>query len=242
MEYDLNNSSKRAHTFQFYCLTASKHKISCFLIIALVLFHFQTIAQVDNNLPLKDSLNNEFIISMNWSKPTESFTTDNLGFGLGAHHLFLSHHTLNLIVGIEYNFTSQFNMYIYEGPNTRTVNRTYYFNSLSFPLGLRVNIGKKNTFFIETGFFGDVLITSRQKGTKKSQYYDEDNNLITQTAEYNRDANLSSYVGIYLAMGFKISTSKFDLIIKPEARAGINELNQVGVHSSYIRLAFGIRI
>lgn len=242
MEYDLNNSSKRAHTFQFYCLTASKHKISCFLIIALVLFHFQTIAQVDNNLPLKDSLNNEFIISMNWSKPTESFTSDNLGFGLGAHHLFLSHHTLNLIVGIEYNFTSQYINRLDAGARTRTVNSTYYINSLTFPLGLRVNIGKKNTFFIETGFFGDVTLTSRQKGSRQIQSYDENNNLITQTIEYNHDANFSSCVGIYLAMGFKISTSKFDLIIKPEARHALNDLHYFGIYTSYIRLAFGIRI
>ena len=216
MQYTLNSSQgiSGTNSLKFHrsiLIGVVRMKKVYVLLIGFIVLSVQVFGQEK-----AEPILSEFSISVNWSNPMNDFTTKNIGFGIGAYHPFFSKHTANLIVGIEYNRTSQFVKYIHAGHNYSAYDLTYIINSISIPIGLRINIGKKNKFFFETGGFADLTISSNE--------------------------NVGSCVGIYFGMGFMIPVSKFELIIKPEAKAGLHDLNNYGVHTSYIRLSVGLRI
>ena len=183
-----------------------------FLLISLVLLSVFLFGQEKSGPFI-----NEFTISVNWSNPTDDFTKNNIGFGIGAYHPFFPKKTANLIVGMEYNRTSQFVEHVSTGPNINLYNYTFVLNNISLPIGLRINTGKKTVFFFETGGFADLLISSNE--------------------------NLSSCVGVYFGMGIRIPVSKIELIIKPEGKYGLNDLGyRIKLYTSYIRLSVGIKI
>ncbi len=186
----------------------------------------------------------EFTLSANRTNLKDSNTEDRYGFGLGAYHSFFPGKKINLIFGLEYNRTSQFKKDMYEGHFANATGLTYHINCLSVPLGIRINIGNKIKFFIETGGYADLIVYSNRKGTLHTFSVDENNLLVDEESQINEKANLSNAFGAYLGVGVRIPISKYELIIKPDYKFGINALYsyQDQIFNRYLRLAIGLKI
>ncbi len=85
----------------------------------------------------------EASISFNRTNLVDDNTENRNGFGLGVYHSFFADKMVNLIFGIEYNRTNQFKKSMYEGHYATATDMTYHLNMASFPLGGRLNFGKK---------------------------------------------------------------------------------------------------
>jgi hypothetical protein len=186
----------------------------------------------------------EYSFSANLSDVTNDNTNDRYGFGLGAYHAFLSEKKFNIILGFEYNRTCQFKKYMYEGHFAHATDLTYSLNCLSIPIGLRFNIGSGVIFFFETGGFADLVISSYRKGIMHTCLPDENNVISCTSKAIEEKAGLSSSVGIFLGLGARIPILKFELVIKPDYKFGVNKIYsyQDDIFNRYLRLNIGIKI
>lgn len=201
------------------------------------------LSNVSNCQESKDFFIDEFQLSVNRTNLKDNNTEDRYGFGLGAYHSFMSDKKINLVIGFEYNKTSQFKRRMYEGKFAHTTDLTYNLNCLSVPVGFRFNIGSKTKIFIETGGFADLMINSNRKGTLHNYHPDENNQINYSEKEIDEKAKLSSAVGIYVGLGVRIPISKFELIIKPDYKLALNKLYsyQDDIYNRYFRMNIGLR-
>jgi len=186
----------------------------------------------------------EFSVSANRTNIKNENTSDRYGFGIGAYHSFLSDKKINLIFGTEYNRTSQFIKNMYEGHFANSTDLTYNINCISIPVGLRINIGKKIKFFIETGGYADLIISSNRKGTMHTYLPDANNHVVYKDYQIDEKAGLSNSVGVYFGIGLRIPISKYELIIKPDYKFGLNDLYSYmdDIYNRYFRLTIGLKI
>jgi hypothetical protein len=174
---------------------------------------------------------NEFNLSINKSDLKDDNTENRYGFGLGMYHSFRSNNIVNIVLGIEYNMTSQFKKYMTMGITSHIEDVTYHLNDLSIPLLIRINYGNKTKLFFETGPFLDLNIkTTRQ--TKDHSVDDEEKNI----SEVN--------YGISIGIGIKIPVSKYEIIIKPEYKLGLHKIYDYheSIYNKYMRLVIGIKM
>jgi len=186
----------------------------------------------------------EFAISVNRSVNTGKDAEGLYGFGLGVYHSFRSDKKLNIITGIEYNRTSQFFDSMYEGHFAHATDLTYIINCFSIPAGLRINFDSNLKVFIETGAFADLVFNSNRTGTMHSYLPDDNNQMNYTEQEIDQKVKLSDSFGFYLGLGIRIPVSKFEVIVKPDYKFGINELYsyQEAIFSRYFRLNIGLKI
>ena len=188
---------------------------------------------------------NEFTVSINKTDVQDHNSNDGIGFGIGAYHTFLSDKIVNILLGFEYNRTSQFIENMYEGHFANATNLTYFINSLSIPITARFNVGKRIKFFCETGFFLDLNIGARRKGTMHTYLLNENNQIVYKEFEIDEKANISTLnYGILIGIGVKVPISRFQLIIKPDYKFGIKALYdyQDQVYNRYFRIMIGLKI
>lgn len=210
------------------------------LIISLFfLFRAESYGQVSN-----EYFFDEFQISFNRTTLHDNNTEDRYGFGLGAYHSFLPDRKINLVFGLEYNRTSQFKKTMYEGHFAHATDLTYNLNCFSVPVGLRLNIGSKAKLFLETGGFVDLVINSNRTGTMHNYLLDENNQINYTVTEIDEKAGLSNTMGVHIGLGIRIPISKFELIVKPDYKFGINKLysNQDNIFNKYFRINVGLKI
>jgi hypothetical protein len=208
------------------------------IILISLLFIIPASGQQKMRFPL-----GEFGISANRTIIKNENISDRYGFGIGAYHSFLPDKMFNVIVGMEYNRTSYFIENLHGGHFDHYTDLTYHLNYISIPLGLRMNIGKKVKFFIETGGYADLIISSNRKGTEHTYYPDSSNHEVYKDFKIDEKAGCSSSFGVYFGIGLRIPISKFELIIKPDYKFGLNlYLDMDQVYSRYVRLTVGFKI
>lgn len=183
----------------------------------------------------------EFRLSANRTCLKDDNTNNLFGFGIGVYHNFIADRKVNLIFGFEYNRTSQFVKYQYEGHYQNSKDITFHLNSLSIPLTARLNIGQTIKCFIDAGAFLDLNIGARSKGTR----YTSLPNQNTQEVQYNEKSDFSSLnYGPSLGFGLKIPIEKHEIIFKSDYKFGLNV--QTGsmdeIYNSYLRLLIGLKI
>lgn len=186
----------------------------------------------------------EFAVSANRSVNPDQNAKDCYGFGLGAYHSFRPDKKLNIITGIEYNRTSQFFESMYEGHFAHATDLTYTINCFSIPAGLRINFGTNLKVFIESGAFADLVFNSNRTGTMITYLPDDNNQMSYSEQKIDQKVKLSDSFGFYLGLGIRIPVSKFEVIVKPDYKFGINELYsyQEAIFSRYFRLNIGLKI
>ncbi|PKP07817.1 MAG: hypothetical protein CVU08_16005 [Bacteroidetes bacterium HGW-Bacteroidetes-3] len=212
----------------------------CIIIFGLIFL----IGKVSNGQDSNDFFLDEFHISLNRTNLQDDNTEDRYGFGLGAYHSFMSDKKLNLVFGLEYNRTSQIKKNMYEGHFANATDLTYSLNCISVPVGLRLNIGSKTKVFIETGGFADLVIISNRTGTMHTYFPDENNEIDYTDTKIDEKAGLSNSFGFYVGLGVRVPMSRFDLIVKPDYKFGINKLysNQDDIFNRYFRINIGLKI
>ncbi|MCD4730258.1 MAG: hypothetical protein K8R74_06650 [Bacteroidales bacterium] len=187
------------------------------LIAGLIFLWFPLFGQESKKPFPKDSLKHEVTISINWSDPNIDYIDKSLGYGFAYHHAFMMRHRVNLILGVEFNRLNRFIETLYYGAYTKTVNETYVLTCLSFPLGIRINFGRKTKFFFEPGIFIDLTTYS--------------------------DPKLNNSVGLYVGAGLRIPVSKYEFLIKNEFKAGFNSMSsQWDIYTVYYRFSIGLKI
>jgi hypothetical protein len=208
--------------------------------LLIICLYISTIGAVSQNKV--DIFFNEFCASINRSNVKDYNTKDKLGFGLGIYHAFLNDKMINILVGLELNRLCQFKISMYGGHFSHRSNVTYNTNYLSFPLGLRLNFGKKNKLFIESGGFADFTLSGNSTGTLYTYYPDEN----IQISEFENKGGLPSSFGISFGLGIIIPISKLSLIIKGDYNIGLNDLKYSGAYeefqNKYIRILIGFKI
>jgi hypothetical protein len=189
---------------------------------------------------------NEFSISINRTDLRDNNTNDGYGFGLGAYIDFWAKKKINILVGFEYNRSSQLKKYLYEGHFANSTDVTYYINSLSIPLITRVNFGNTIKIFAEAGVFVDLNVGARRKGMMHTFFPDENNRIENKDYEFSEMAILSILnYGISYGIGLKIPIKKCELIIKPEykwSRKVLSKYYNTEILNKYMRLMIGLKI
>lgn len=204
--------------------------------IVLIIF----ILGVLNNVTAQNkNFSPEILISLNKTDLKDENTKDMYGFGIGVYQSFMNNKRLNIILGLEYNRTNLFKNRIYESHFSNAKDVTYNINSLSFPIGTRINIGSKIKFFLELGAFADIIINSSRKGALIT-YLPYEN---YQSKEFDEDAKLSNTFGANLGIGLRIPVSKYELVLKPDYKLAFNKLysNQDNIYNRYFRLNIGLK-
>jgi hypothetical protein len=187
----------------------------------------------------------EFSVSINRTYLEDNNTNDGIGFGSGAYHTFFSRKIVTILFGVEFNRTVHFKEYMYEGHFANATDLTYSINSLSIPLSARLNVGKRGTLFYETGFFIDMNVGARRKGTMHTYLPDENNRINYKEFEIDEKTNISGLnYGVSIGIGIKVPISRFQLIIKPDYKFGIKALYdyQDQIYNRYFRIMLGIKI
>jgi hypothetical protein len=184
----------------------------------------------------------EVSISLNRTFVENNNTDGRFGFGAGIYHLFLEEKSLNVLIGLEYNYTVQYKKFGLVSHFSYSEDLTYHINSLSFPIGLRVNFGKKTRFFIESGGYADFTLYSTLKGTSYSYYPDSLYHVNYIVQHFNEQAGLNNSYGIYMGLGVSIPLSKFEILIKSDYKFGLNnvDINYEEFYNRYIRLLIGL--
>ncbi len=182
----------------------------------------------------------ELYLSVNRSMVGNENTEDRFGYGLGFLFITMPDKELNVVLGIEFNRTSQFVSELYEGKYGKATDMTYYINNISLPLALRLNLGEQRRFFIETGLFADLLLNARREGNLSA--FSPGNSSAVR--HVNERARLNSTYGMLLGLGCRVPVSNFEFIIKADFKAANKPLYdyQDQLLNRYLRLSLGINL
>ncbi len=108
----------------------------------------------------------EFSISANQTDIATKYAKNRYGFGFGLYHTGLKNYMINLKTGIELNQTNQFHDNgPYRNRSNFAENVTYHIIAAAVPFTARLNLGKKTSFFLETGIYPEFNFASRMTGT-----------------------------------------------------------------------------
>lgn len=211
-----------------------------FISFSFFLYFLSAYGQKDTTL----FIFNELDISLNRTNLSNDNTKDRIGFGIGVFRSILEHKKTNLVFGFEYNLTNQFKEITYEGHFAHATNVEYTIHNLSIPINIRYNIGNKVKFFVQTGTFIDLIVSSKRKGTMHSYLPDQNNNIVYKEFSFNEKAGLTNYnYGFAVGLGLRIPIKKMELIIKSDYKLGLNDLStNDNIYNRYFRFIVGIKI
>lgn len=187
---------------------------------------------------------NEFTISLNKTLPWDDNTESRYGFGVGITRVMREQKKMNFVFGFEYNLTQQLKKTTYEGRYAHATDVEYTLNNLSVPLNIRLNFGTNTRFFVEAGAFADLILSSKRKGKKYIEIVEGHTVISSKVADFKGKGNLSHInYGVAGGIGVSVPFDKFELIIKPDVRLGLHELDSFSTSflNSYIRLNIGIK-
>jgi hypothetical protein len=186
----------------------------------------------------------EASVSFNRTNLADTNTENRNGFGLGVYHSFFAKSLVNLTFGVEYNRTNQFKKYLYEGFYAKSTDVSYNMNIISFPVGLRVNMGSKIKLFIEGGAYADLMIKATRKGTLHTYNPHVNDSIAYKDIPIDEKADLSSVIGLYTGLGVRIPVSAFELVIKGDYKYGLKELYSYfeSINNTYWRISIGIKL
>ena len=190
-----------------------------FLTLLLVLSGIWVFAQQKDTTFFFDT----FAASVNMTYVRGSRVDSRAGFGLGLYRTMLPKKRVNLMLGLEYNYTNRFTGRLIKSKYSTAYDVTYSVSSISMPFTVRVNMGKRVKFFLEAGVFFEVNIGGREKGTSVTWFYPsgENDSIYSKETRYNEKADVSSLnYGFSAGIGISIPMGKHYLIIKPDYKFG----------------------
>ena len=209
------------------------------IIISIVLLPSISFGQIDTVTAI-----NEFKLAINRTNIQDSYSENLFGFGLGVYHVFLQNKKVNLVTGLEYNRTNQLKKSIYDGHFAHKTNVTFNINCISIPMTARINFGRKIKIFLNTGLFIDLSIGGREKGTMKTYFTNENDQLESRVFQYSQKSRLGSNYGFILGVGIDIPLYKYRIIVEPDYKFGMRNIYQEmdEIRNRYFRINIGLRI
>lgn len=189
-------------------------------------------------------LYSEYSLSVNRTVVYDENTKDLYGFGIGMYHNFMKDKWLNVLIGLEYNRTSQHKEYIYEGHTESYSDVTINMNTISFPAEVRFNVGKKVKWFLALGAYFELPAYVGMIGTQHIAYY-QDSTFTFKTTEYkgSYSGKYAWNYGVSCGTGLKIPINKHELIIKPDFKWGVRDFGDINeTYNRYIRFMVGFSL
>jgi hypothetical protein len=188
----------------------------------------------------------EFTLSVNRTNVAVSGRENRFGGGAGMYHAFRIAKPLDLVLGIEYNYTSLFLESLWNSHFNYVYDVTYHIHNIPLSLSFRVNIGKNIKYFVEVGTFVGMSCI----GKNGYEYVNEYDPLIgpdTPTSQTKKPVKINTTVapsfGPSFGMGIRIPMKSIEWMVKADYRIeGFKiEGNPYEFHNQYYRLAVGIR-
>jgi hypothetical protein len=181
----------------------------------------------------------EFNVSINKTIIIANDAIGKFGFGAGVHIIARSDKKFNYVMGVVYNMTKKFEEEIYYSRwnyDTDVFSTMHY---LSIPLKFRYNFGSNIIVFVELGLFFDIPLYCLAEGVSHTIYplggY--------EVSEYkSKRSDITSYFGIVGGVGIRIPVGRYQIVIKPDYKFGMNKsyFSQSSMSfNSYTRLNFG---
>jgi hypothetical protein len=183
---------------------------------------------------------NEYSISVNRTNMNLSGTENRFGGGASMYFSLAMVRHLDIMVGLEYNYTSLFRENMPFMGHRHEENITFHIHTVSLvPVAFRFNIGKNVKYFLETGL---PLGTSFVNKTGTMFYINPlptpenpDNYL---PAKPHREIGLNG--NLFFGMGVRIPMKGIEWVIKADYNVGISRI--AGYENyQYYRLGVGIR-
>jgi hypothetical protein len=219
--------------------------------ISLYIFFFISILSCFSQNKKEPFPFDEFAVSCNRTAiRTDNYMEDRYGYGLAAYITGFKTYLVNFKTGIEFNRTNQFHV---SGPYLSHFNFahdvTYHINSFSIPLNVRINLGKKIKFFLETGISPE-LTGGNVTGTLMIETYTTDSlghTIITIREDRLNKGIALKFFNLGLSGGAGIAiplNQKYDLILKSDYHFGLRNLEQSSgtIFNRYFRVVVGLKI
>ena len=183
----------------------------------------------------------EFTVSINRTNVSSFGNENRFGGGAGMYHSYTPKERLDLMLGIEYNYTSQFASIEYQGAIKHREDVTFHIHDLSVPLSFRLNIGRKVKYFVEPGFSFDFALLARKNGY--GFYPAGREEMMTQFSLNAKGMIGSPRLGAFLGMGVRIPMKGIEWIVKADYKIGtrLRGTDDYKLHQHYYRLGIGIR-
>ena len=192
-----------------------------FLILVVFL---GTIFSVSAQDSVKKQFSPEFKLSFNFSNKT---LLGGYGFGVGFYNAFFSQKRCNLITGLEYNVVFRNMIFLEDDFQGR-------YHYIGIPANVRVNFGKKVTFFIEAGVFFDPIVI------EKRIFYEKEKSKEAKTTYMHKpDFGFSGGIGL------RIPVKKHEILVKSDYKlAMIRFFDYSRIHflNEYWRFGVGFKI
>jgi hypothetical protein len=184
----------------------------------------------------------EFTVSMNRTNVSSFGNENRFGCGAGMYYSHTPQKRLDLMLGIEYNYTSQFASIEYQVPvMTHKENVTFHIHDLSLPLFVRFNIGRNVKYFVESGFSFDFSLLARKNGY--GIYSAGEEEMMTKFSLNAQGMVGVPHLGAFGGMGVRIPMKNIEWIVKADYKIGTRLLGRddYKLHLQYYRLGVGIR-
>ena len=205
------------------------------LLSIVVLTCVTTTYVVSQDNPYKNIVN-EITVSLNKTILNSEGEIGKVGTGIGVYHVFNDSGWIQPTVGLEYNYTSQFNAHMIENHFSYSSDMTYHLHYFSMPLVCRFSFGKKYKLFIDPGIFLDNDIrASRRKG----YLYDPFEVVLKKV---NQSVSLNRIFGLQGGVGFCFPTGKQNLIVKYDVKLPLGDSAEYreSLWNFYWRVSVGI--
>ena len=204
---------------------------------------FSSITFSQNEIPddfIFSQIVNEVNISGNISTISNTNTTNKFGGGLGIYHVFLEPSFFNILLGFEYNFTSQYLKYYGEGHTTYR-NAIHQLHNFTIPLILRFNVGRKNKVVFELGPYMENTIFN---GLGDVHYWSYTYSSISENQKFHIGNGVSG--GVLASIGMKIPLKEnLKMILRMTYHYGLGYYYQnktIGNYfpNQYLKLSIGL--
>lgn len=160
----------------------------------------------------------EIFLSVNRTTFFDDNIENRTGFGAGVNFLYNSDKRFSLLTGFEYNHTRQYKYVLSDSRWCSDSEWEISTHLFSIPIGLRYRVGSMKRIIVEGGVFADMPYKSTREVERCCYYPDLDNlgNMVGGCSQVTESANIAQVFGAYFGVGYRISISRVDLIIKPD--------------------------
>lgn len=199
-----------------------------------LLFCFTTVSSLAQQNAYKNIVN-ELSASLNQSIVNRAGDYGKYGAGIGVYHVFNDSGWIQPLVGLEYNYSSQFNAYATESHFTYAQDMTYQLHYFSIPLVCRFILGKKYKLFFDPGVYLDNDIKVRRTGFLY-------NNFELNSKKVNENVSANRVFGFQIGLGTGITFRKKTLFVKCDIKFPFGESagNYESINNFYWRISLGI--
>ena len=178
----------------------------------------------------------EFSVSVNRTNVSNPRFKNRFGVGTGAYHSFMLGKQFDMVLGLEYNYTSLFADKIEFG-SPRSYCDMIQIHTFSSPSNLRFSIGKKVKYFFDAGIFLGALVAKESGKTIKPYLPTNPTLEILPTYEIE----IGIHCGPSFGAGIKIPMKHIEWIVKADYNIELQTLEYTEFDIHYYRLGVGIR-